>query len=401
MSRRPISNEQFEALFSSLGVADRQALLDPDVDHAREALGDAIRAETRSTLITEAPVLARGGRSRLGLRVAAVSAAACVLAAAGLFVSALLPGQASRSVPIGPVGPAPASAATILERAARTAFRQPGATLGRGQLEYVKVIQGLTSGGWARDATGQLVGIRFWQTDTLQTWGSLAGIRRRRTADIHNRFFSATDRAIAQNHHMTMAQLDDEAPGPNHYDEILPAKGPGGPGAPSDSAYSWPALPTKPAALLAALKRQLRSEHVPATSVNLFDAISNGSLFNATSPALRSALYKVLAHLPGVRVLGQRRDPLGRRGIVVAIHGSRTPEYVVLFDAKTANELETEVVHRSPSRNAHIPTFAAGTPLTYTVFVSRGIVNSITQLPSGGHVSTRGASKVIYETRTH
>jgi hypothetical protein len=136
---------------------------------------------------------------------------------------------------------------------------------------------------------------------------------------------------------------------------------------------------------------------VPATSVSLFDAISNGFLFNATSPALRSALYEVLAHLPGVELLGRRRDPLGRLGIAIAIHGRRTSGFITLFDPATANELETEIVHRSPSRNAHIPTFPAGTPLTYTVFVSRGIVNSITQLPGGGHVSAKGASKVIYD----
>jgi hypothetical protein len=397
-----MSDEQLEALFDSLAVAERQMLLEREVDQALEAVGAAILAEARAASALQSEASVRVRKRRRGERVFAIGAAACVLAVAGVSVSALLPGRASRTSPSGPVaplGPASASAATVLEKAARTAARQPGPTLRPGELEYVKTIQGLTSGGYEADTTGQLVGIRFWQTDTLETWGNLKGVRRRRTDNIRERFFSATDQAIARAHHMTLAQLDHtDASAPDHYDMIYPAKDPEGPGVhPPDLFYSWPSLPTKPAALLAALKRQLRSAHGQATPVALFTLISNGPLFNATTPALRSALYEVLAHLPGVELLGQRRDPLGRLGIAIGIHGKRTSGLVTLFDPESAEELETEMVFRSPSRNMHIPTFPRGTPISYTVFISRGIVNSISQLPDGGHLSTKGASKVVYD----
>ena len=403
MSRNGLSDEQLDALFDS--TADRHVLSGPEVDQARSALGEAIVAELKVDAIGgfAHPKPVGGGSRRMRTRLVALSAVACCLAVAGLVVAALLPGQASRSIPIGPIAPAPASAATILERLARTAYRQPGAELGKGQLEYVSTIQGITSGGFAPDSEGQLVGIRFLQTFTHQTWGNAKGIRRDRQEHIRERFFSAADRATARSHDMTLAQLDhtDQAAAALGDDEIYPARDPRGPsGSPRDLAYMWPTLPTRPAALLRVLKRELKGEGGQTNAASLFNQISNGLLFNATSPALRSALYQVLAHLPGVELLGERRDPLGRRGVAIAIHGHRTPGYVTLFDPKTANELETEMVFRSPSRNAHIPTIPRGAPETYTVFIRRGIVNSITQLPGGGHISTRGASRIRYAKRT-
>ena len=65
-------------------------------------------------------------------------------------------------------------------------------------------------------------------------------------------------------------------------------------------------------------------------------------LFESGSPALRAALYRVIAHLPGVKLLGARNDRIGRRGVAVAMtDGSRVAEEVVLFDPATSEVLET------------------------------------------------------------
>jgi hypothetical protein len=404
MPRNALSDEQLDALFDS--TSDRQILSGPEIGRARQALGEAIVAGLEVNPGVEQRRRAPAGRARpLRARFLVFGAVACGLAGAGLVVAALLPGQSLRSVRVGPIAqtPAPASAATVLEGLARTAYREPSATLGKGQLEYVSTIQGITTGGFAADAQGQLVGIRFVQTFTVQTWGNVKGVRRDRQANFRERFFSAADRAIASSHGMTLAQLDNTDAGANDVDDLIyPARDPAGPsGLRVDPFYTWPTLPTQPVALLKALKRELEKEG-PArpTAMGVFSLISNGLLFNATSPALRSALYKVLAHLPGVELLGDRRDPLGRRGVAIAIHGHRSPGFVTLFDPSTATELETEMVNRSPSRNPHIPTIPRGTAETYTVFIRRGIVNSISEIPGGGHISTRGVPTVTYETRT-
>jgi hypothetical protein len=78
-------------------------------------------------------------------------------------VGALLP---ERGPHTSQIGAPPASAATILDRAARTAMCQPPAVPGKGQFEYVKMLQGLTSSNVPKGLT---FGIRFWQTNTLQT----------------------------------------------------------------------------------------------------------------------------------------------------------------------------------------------------------------------------------------
>jgi hypothetical protein len=381
MSRKPLSDEQFEALLGSLDVAARQVLLGPEVDRAREALGDVLLAEISSAATGGAAVPVHGGRGRFRTRVAALGLAALVLAAVGLVVGALLPGGDSQTASLVA---APASAAAILERAAGTASRQRAPFLGPGWGEYAVMFQGLTSSSYARDAAGKLVGVRFWQKETLQTSRNAAGICRMRTEDIRERFFSPADRAIARSHHMTLGQLDhiDTASAALGNDMIFPAEVPGGPGVGHACiAYTWPTLPTQPAALRDALERLVRAERPRPTPADLpadvFNVVSGGLLFDAVPPALRSALFEVLAHLPGVQLLGSRRDPLNRRGIAITINpgpGDENTREVMLFDPNMAEELGVEFVRLRPSPQPHAATFPAGTLVSYTAFVDRSMV---------------------------
>ncbi len=69
---------------------------------------------------------------------------------------------------------------------------------------------------------------------------------------------------------------------------------------------------------------------------------------------VRSATFKVMAALPGVRLLGEMTDPLGRRGYGLA-PGSQEPNYgqfnptkVVVIDPRTGSLLATEDIGSMP-----------------------------------------------------
>ena len=119
--------------------------------------------------------------------------------------------------------------------------------------------------------------------------------------------------------------------------------------------------------------------------------IADRLLFASTSPALRSALYRVIAHLPGVQLLGWQTDRLGRRGIAVALShaeiGDEATRRELLFDPATGEPLQTQLVQTAPLTD--IPGTAPlprGTVLRYTAFIERGVVNSIEDLPGGAHL---------------
>ena len=284
------------------------------------------------------------------------------------------------------------TASVVLKRAADVARRQP-ALASAHQWVYSNTLTGLTSSGGARSATGRPYGVRFWQTSTDQRWINNSGEQRILTINIRERFFSARDAAIARAHGKTLAQLDNVAPG-RRIDELFPASAQ--PRIHANGGFFGPALPTQPTALLKALKRELRNLQPPharpeVTTYGLFNLIIARLLVDSTSPPLRAALFRVLARLPGIRLLGDRRDRLGRPGVAVSIpatpgggdHGPSAP--VVLIDPKTSNVLETELVYvtRSPSGTRGAPPFPAGTPISYTVYRRRAIVKSDEQLPDG------------------
>lgn len=98
-------------------------------------------------------------------------------------------------------------------------------------------------------------------------------------------------------------------------------------------------LPTDPADLLAALRRS-------SSGKGSFDdqhVMSNvETILSQTypSPALRAALFKVLAGLPGIRSLGEVQDPTGRTGVGFMLpQGPQDVEMVV--DPATSNVLAT------------------------------------------------------------
>jgi hypothetical protein len=381
MPGTPPPDEEIDRLLASLDPLDRGVLFVEGVESARDALGDAIVREARGSARTRVAV---GGRA-LGVerrprplrrarsrRLALLGAVVGVLAAGVLVVGALLPTGGSDDAQLGPT---PASAAIALDRAASTAMRQTAVYPTARQYEYVKVQEGLTSSGGYR-----LVFLRFWQSDTKQDWYKANGSGRERIVNSREGFLAPSDRSIARAHGLSLAQFipnqdgDSTADGMAYYSDYDPAS-----------------LPTQPAALLRAIKRDVRATRTPpTTTASVFEVIADRLLFASTSPTLRAALYRVIAHLPGMQLLGWQTDRLGRRGIAVAIShaevGDEDTRRELLFDPTTGEPLQTQLVQMAPLTSTGTAPLPPGTVLEYTVFIERGIVNSIEDLPGGGHL---------------
>jgi hypothetical protein len=82
------------------------------------------------------------------------------------------------------------------------------------------------------------------------------------------------------------------------------------------------------------------------------------------SPALRSALFRVAAQLPGVTVQRHIIDPAGRAGEAVTVAGHM--QFRVIFNPRTSQILAWEVV-----ASAHGTTW-----VEWRTFLERGIVSS-------------------------
>ncbi len=91
-------------------------------------------------------------------------------------------------------------------------------------------------------------------------------------------------------------------------------------------------LSTNPQTLLVQMRR---IDGGPRTAAEDFVHVGDFLRNTDASPALRAALYRAAAHIPGVKFLGVVRDHLGRTGLGVAIK-SNGIEHELIFNAHTA-----------------------------------------------------------------
>jgi hypothetical protein len=252
---------------------------------------------------------------------------------------------------------------------------------GQGQYGFVKVDTGSVLG---QRQSGWDVWMRM--SETKSDWYTADGSGRERIVRTSTSFLRPRDRAVAQAHGTTLGRLT--ATNPRVIDGAFPARTLQTAGV--LPYWQMNRLPTRPAALRPALVRLLLAsagstgtarrsldQQLRADPAGLFAPISQ-FLFLPTSPQLRAALFRVLADLPGVQLLGHRRDRLGRSGIAVAVTEGR-PDRVreeLLFDPATSNLLQTEAVllRTSTSSASGGPGATAppdGTVLQFTDFVSR------------------------------
>ena len=92
---------------------------------------------------------------------------------------------------------------------------------------------------------------------------------------------------------------------------------------------------------------------------------------------VRAGLYRATAHIDGIRLVGEVRDPLGRRGVAVELEheGTRTQ---LVFDPKTSALLsEQEVLTESSDFLDADPGFVTG----YRVVERQAVVDAIGERP--------------------
>jgi hypothetical protein len=245
----------------------------------------------------------------------------------------LLPGAAERPVRPGPAG---RSAVTLLAHAAAAAAQRPGGGLpGPGQYAYNAVMLQVQ---YVWEYNGRLekprrLGLGKCPWTLIQEWMPPRLIWRG---------FSRFTQSGAP--HCGVI--------PGRYPLAAPGTMPGW----QTNLLAWRGLPTDPAALKLAIADRFGSSTAPGgfgspsrdayrDPYALFYIASDLLSFDAP-PALRAALYEVMAHLPGVQDLGPATDRLGRHGVAVGVtkeyHGNHYRD-VFIFDPATSTGLQNTV----------------------------------------------------------
>ncbi|SNX88405.1 hypothetical protein SAMN06272735_8851 [Streptomyces sp. TLI_55] len=107
-------------------------------------------------------------------------------------------------------------------------------------------------------------------------------------------------------------------------------------------------------------------------------------------PGVRAAAYRVMAGLPGVRVVGHVSDPLGREGVAVEFPGTyRTPlgttKQRLVIDASTGDLLSDELRIVAPSARAEAAGLKAGTVVNYQATSRMGWGERQIAVPKNAH----------------
>lgn len=135
-------------------------------------------------------------------------------------------------------------------------------------------------------------------------------------------------------------------------------------------------LPTDVNALYDRLKREASApgDDNPLY-LEMFTLVGDSLRETAATPAQRAALYEVAARLPGVQLLGPLKDSVGRPGVAVAMTADGV-RHTLIFDPATSALLAEEQMAVENIRN-----YPAGTPVGYSTYVVRAIVDSETATP--------------------
>lgn len=261
---------------------------------ARAALGRVMAAEGALRARPGRPRRPRFTRRRLGLAAAL---------AAGLLLGVLLP-----MLGHGTSGPSSAVAA-VLERLARAASAQPPlGPLTAGHYLYVDSVQ-------FNESDTPEVGCTMLMPDRRRIWIGADGSGRLLESFGQPSYPSAGDRERCARAHVPS--------GAGTFDTWF------APRCLSDGPRDLTRLPTDPAQLA----RQLRARKIEGGPPGpAEDFVQIGDLLRETAapPALRAALYRVAATIPGVRVLGRVRDARGRAGLgLVDARGDVRQELIV------------------------------------------------------------------------
>jgi len=144
-------------------------------------------------------------------------------------------------------------------------------------------------------------------------------------------------------------------------------------------------LPTQPRALRKLIEaRKIPLVDGPPGEAETFTLIGDMLRRNYLPSAFRSALYRVVAELPAVELLGEVEDPVGRSGIGVAFtKGSVTHE--LIFDPATSALLGEREVAARRIPDLQVP---AGTETGSVTYLESKVVDSLGRgaPPGAGHL---------------
>jgi hypothetical protein len=228
-------------------------------------------------------------------------------------------------------GPASALAAA-LGRLAQIAASGPSLIPGPGQYLYVD-----SENDYSADAsTGQTSCITY-AADQRQVWIAANGSGLLQDTTAPPMFTSASDRAICSS--MKPSPLTASGTSKLWFAARCFELGPGN---------DMQALSTNPRTLLRQMRRLDGGPAGPAE-----DFVHVGDFLRETdaSPAVRAALYRAAALIPGVHLLGIVRDHVGRPGLGVAYdsHGVR---HELIFNPKTSALMGEQDIGSAPGADA-------------------------------------------------
>lgn len=144
-------------------------------------------------------------------------------------------------------------------------------------------------------------------------------------------------------------------------------------------------LPTRPRALRKLIEaRKIPLVDGPPGEAETFTLIGDMLRNTYLPPAFRAALYRVVAELPEVELLGQVKDPVGRTGIGVAFTKGRV-RHELIFDPKTSALLGGREVAAYPIAELQVP---AGTETGSVTYLESKVVDSLGRgaPPGAGHL---------------
>lgn len=133
------------------------------------------------------------------------------------------------------------------------------------------------------------------------------------------------------------------------------------------------AYPTDPKAIIARLTRSYVDGQGGSLDAELFVQVGDALREQPAPPALRAGLYRALADIPGVVLVGEVTDRAGRTGLAVARtdHGVR---HELVLDAETSELLaERETLLAPRAAEVKLP---AGTLITDTSYLERAVTRT-------------------------
>lgn len=147
----------------------------------------------------------------------------------------------------------------------------------------------------------------------------------------------------------------------------------------------WPSrqylasLPTDPDALLKKIREEIAFD---GTDAEAFMAIGTLLEFSRLPAPLTSALYKAAAEIPGVAVVNDATDAIGRHGVAVArLNEKNGQRSEWIFDRSTYALLGARTVQVGKPAKDQVQ-FKRGTVLSTTAITERAVVDEMKQAPA-------------------